>query len=145
MVILTLNEIELSPPLAQGINLLSKKIIFLSTERIKWRKTGIEHDAENWKIADNPPQMGNIRKFQHHLCFSQVQMRSEQSGDRSAENTTLKYWEKTVWKVLYFSIDSKWKVQVKKMPEENPKVQSNGSYALFFENFPAGLLKLQQN
>ena len=51
MVILTLNEIELSSPLAQSINLLSKTIKFLSTEQMK--KKRIEHDEENWEIAEN--------------------------------------------------------------------------------------------
>ena len=68
MVILTLNEIELSPPLAQGINLLSSTIKFLSAERIKIKKKGIEHHEDNTKIEKNP-QMGKICKVQVHVQF----------------------------------------------------------------------------
>ena len=54
MVILTLNEIELSPPLAQSINLLSKKIKFLSTEQMKKNR---DRTWENWEFAETPRWM----------------------------------------------------------------------------------------
>ena len=81
MVILTLNEIELSPPLAQSINLLSKTIKFLSTEQMK--KKRIEHDEENWEIAENL-QMSEMWKSRPPLTFSysQVQIWSEVQSEQ---------------------------------------------------------------
>ena len=59
MVILTLNEIELSPPLAQSINLLSKKIKFLSTEQMKKNR-----DRTWWgrelRVCWKPPDGQNL-------------------------------------------------------------------------------------
>ena len=66
MVILTLNEIELSPPLAQSINLLSKTIKFLSTEQMKKKRK--EHDEEKWEIAETPQMSEMLKSEQLFQC-----------------------------------------------------------------------------